>query len=310
MGSASRRTIGRLRGRIEPLRRKYSGSAAEQLAKRLVAVDVINRGILFAAVLLLGFIPFLIVIDALSGRSTVVALSRRLFLDHRAATDVSRLLAPAASVAHSLTAAGWIFFIIGGIAAASALQGLYEAVFELKPRGARDVHRQLVWLGLFICASLLVGWGEPGVRSAGGPVPLGLLGLVAAGLFWWLSMWVLVGGRVGWRALFPAAAATALFWVGMEIVFAFSFSGMVISNQKHYGPIGVIFALMTWLIAIGVVVILGAGVGVVWRERRLSAGTGVHDQAVTGATREPVRDAAGASHTTSGTVPGTDGGAT
>jgi membrane protein len=31
-----------------------------------------------------------------------------------------------------------------------------------------------------------------------------------------------------------------------------------------------VFALMSWLIAIGVVIILGAVVGVVWRERSLS----------------------------------------
>jgi uncharacterized BrkB/YihY/UPF0761 family membrane protein len=40
---------------------------------------------------------------------------------------------------------------------------------------------------------------------------------------------------------------------------------MVISNEKKYGPIGVIFALLSYLIAIGVVVILGAVVGLVWQ---------------------------------------------
>jgi membrane protein len=44
----------------------------------------------------------------------------------------------------------------------------------------------------------------------------------------------------------------------------------VISNDKKYGPIGVIFALLSYLIAIGVVVILGAVVGLVWQERGLS----------------------------------------
>ena len=45
---------------------------------------------------------------------------------------------------------------------------------------------------------------------------------------------------------------------------------MVISNEKKYGPIGVIFALLAYLIAIGVVVVLGAAVGLVWQERGLS----------------------------------------
>ena len=58
--------------------------------------------------------------------------------------------------------------------------------------------------------------------------------------------------------------------VGMEIVFSIIFSETVISDDKKYGPIGVVFALMSWLIAIGVVIILGAVVGLVWREQHLA----------------------------------------
>ena len=66
----------------------------------------------------------------------------------------------------------------------------------------------------------------------------------------------------------PASAvATALFWIGMEVVFSIIFSNTVISDNNKYGPIGVVFALMSWLIAIGVVVILGAVAGIVWRDR-------------------------------------------
>jgi membrane protein len=83
-------------------------------------------------------------------------------------------------------------------------------------------------------------------------------------------MWFLLAGRISWRALFPSAVATAVFWLGMEAVFSLTFSGMIISDNHDYGPIGVVFALMSWLIAIGVVIILGAVAGVVWRERNLS----------------------------------------
>ena len=56
----------------------------------------------------------------------------------------------------------------------------------------------------------------------------------------------------------------------MEAVFAVIFSGMVTSDHNEYGPIGTVFALMSYLIAIGVVVILGAVTGLVWQERGLS----------------------------------------
>jgi membrane protein len=83
-------------------------------------------------------------------------------------------------------------------------------------------------------------------------------------------MWFLLAGRISWRNLLPAAVATAVCWLGMEAVFSVIFSGTVISDDKKYGPIGVVFALMSWLIAIGVVIILGAVAGIVWQERNLS----------------------------------------
>ena len=61
-----------------------------------------------------------------------------------------------------------------------------------------------------------------------------------------------------------------VFWLGMEAFFAVSFSGMVTSDDQKYGPIGTVFALMSYLIAIGVVVILGAVTGLVSHERGLS----------------------------------------
>jgi hypothetical protein len=53
----------------------------------------------------------------------------------------------------------------------------------------------------------------------------------------------------------------------MQTVFSLVFSAMVISDEHTYGPIGTIFALLSYLIAIGVVVILGAVAGRAWHER-------------------------------------------
>jgi membrane protein len=256
--------------RVQRLRDRYSGSSAEHLVQRIGEMDVVNRGMQFAAVLLLCFFPFLIVLSALAGRSAVDGFSRRLGLNHQAATDVSHLFASSSSTTGAVTGFGYVFFILGGIAAAAALQQLYEHVFELGSRGVKDTHRQLVWLGVLIAAALLASWAGPTLRHDLGPVAFGAIGLAVLTAFWWLTMWVLLGSRVPWRDLLPSALATALFWAGMEIVFSFTFSSTVISDNKKYGAIGVVFALMSWLIAIGVVVILGAIVGAVWRERGLS----------------------------------------
>lgn len=256
--------------RVEGAKRHYEGSSAERLWQRLDAMDFINRGMLFAAILLLCFFPFVIVVNALAGRSTVTELSRRLGLNHQAAGILSKLFTSSASTSRSLSGAGYILFILGGIAAASAIQELYERSFGVESRGMRDILRRLVWLGVLIGVVLFIGWVGPHLHHAGGPVLLVLVLLVLLTAFWEFTMWFLLAGRVPWRDILPSAIATAVCWIGMEVVFTATFSNTVISNDKKYGTIGVVFALMSWLIAIGVVIILGAIIGVVWRERGLS----------------------------------------
>ena len=264
-------SVGRIRRAAEWAKRKYAGSVAEDLWHRLDAMDFINRGLLFAATLLLCFFPFLIVVSALGGRSVVNTLARYTGLNGQAAADVGRLFAPSAATASAVVGtASMVFFVLGGIAAATALQEIYEQAFDLPHRRTSFVPRRLAWLAVLIGTSLLTGWAGPGLRHLGGPMLLVAVGLVGSTGFWWASMWILLAGRISWRKLFPAACATGVLYVAMEVFFALFFSALVISNDKKYGPIGVIFALLSYLIAIGVVVILGAVVGLVWQERGLS----------------------------------------
>jgi membrane protein len=252
-------------------RQKYAGSSAEYLWNRLNALDFINLGMLFAATMLLCFIPFLIVGDALAGRSTVHTLARHAGLNEEAAADFGHLIAPSATTYNAVVGtASIVFFVLGGIAAATALQQLYERVFDLSSRGLRDVWRRLIWLGWLMGTGLLSGWAGPPIRHALGPVLLGIAAVAWFTAFWWVTLWILVGGRISWRRLFPCACATGVFYAGMLLVFSFFFSDMVTSEYKEYGPIGLVFALMTFLITIGVVIILGAVVGLVWQERGLS----------------------------------------
>ena len=91
-------------------------------------------------------------------------------------------------------------------------------------------------------------------------------------LVFWLGMHLLLAGRVPLRDLVPSALATSAFLLGLGAFSAYFLSDAVVANDKQYGPIGVVFILMTWLLALGVVLILGPVVGVVWRERRLARG--------------------------------------
>jgi membrane protein len=160
-------------------KKKYAGSVAEDLWRRLDAMEVINQGMLFAATLLLCLFPFLIVASALAGRPLVNVLARYTGLNSQAAADVDHLFASSAATGSAVVGtASMVFFVFGGIATATALQQIYERAFDLPHRGMKDILHRLAWLAVLIGASLLTGRAGPGLRHVGGPALLAVAGLV------------------------------------------------------------------------------------------------------------------------------------
>jgi len=263
-GSRVRAAVGR--GQQHAVER-WSGSHAEHVWKRLNAFDYVNRAMLFAATLLLGFVPFLIVLQALAGRSAATGAIRRFGLDRSAADALKQVFTSPSSTSSSVQGLGYLFFVLSGIAGASAVQELYERVFDVPERGLRGLPRRLLWLAFLIAVLAVSGAVSPWLLREAGPVAVAVLALVVVTGFWWLTMWLLLGGRRGWRDLLPAAIATGVSWLAMTIVFRLTMSHTITSNYREYGAIGVIFALMSFLIAVGVVIVMGAVIGEVWRER-------------------------------------------
>jgi membrane protein len=250
-----------------PVRRRIDYWQQSHLVRRLQAADVLNRGLLVAAVLLLCFVPFLLVLESVGGRTGASSFISRFGLTGQAAQGVRRALATPTTPSSAVDGLSWVLFIVFGLTAAAAVQELYERVFDVKGRGLRDTPRRAVWLAAALGATFVGAWTQPWFDRVGGPWLISIAALPAATAFWWFSMWLLLAGKLSWRDLFPSALATGICWLGMVIVFRLTLSSIIASDYRKYGPAGVVFAIMTVLIAIGVVVILGALLGVAWRER-------------------------------------------
>lgn len=239
-----------------------------RLARRIEAADAIKQGLLLAAVLLLCFLPLLLVIESVSGRDDASGFIRRFGLTGEAAHAVRQAFTAPTPPSTSVSGLSWVLFILFGITAAGAIQELYERVFDVKGRGFSDVPRQTVWLAAALSVSFAGAWTQPWIDRVGGTALLAIAALPVSTAFWWFSMRLLLAGKLGWRELFPSAVATGICWLGMVIVFRLTLSSTITSDYKKYGSAGVVFAIMPLLIAIGVVIILGALLGLAWRERR------------------------------------------
>jgi membrane protein len=86
---------------------------------------------------------------------------------------------------------------------------------------------------------------------------------VMAPFSWW-TMRFLLAGRVPWRRLLPSGIVTGVLFGALGIFSKFYFSATIISDSKTYGTIGAVFGIMTWFMAIGAVIVLGAVAGTAW----------------------------------------------
>jgi membrane protein len=253
-------------------RGQFEGSLAQSFLARLKDLDFADQAVLFGAGLLVSLLPFVILLSAFASQRIDDDISLRLGLDHKAAGIMDHLFTTAPATLTAATATSLVFLVFGTVAVASSLQQIYEKVFGQDHHGGwRDLWRLLTWivvLGAVVVAESLAARPVSAVTGGGWLAPLVTVGIMTP-FFWW-TMHFLLAGRVAWRTLLPAAIITGVFYGGLGVFSKFYFSGTIISDSKTYGTIGAIFGIMTWFIAIGAVIILGAVAGVAWEDRRRS----------------------------------------
>jgi membrane protein len=236
---------------------------------RLKVLDFASQAMLFGAGLLVSLLPFVILLSAFAGQRVDDDISLRLGLDRRAAGIMDHLFTSAPATLTAATATSLVFLIAGMLAVASSLQQIYEKVFRQDHRGLRDVYRLVTWivvLGVVVVAESLAERPMSSVAAGGWLAPLVTVAITTP-FFWW-TMHFLLAGWVPWRTLLPSAIITGIFYGGLGVFSRFYFSETIISDSKTYGTIGAIFGIVTWLIAIGAVIILGAVAGTVWEDRK------------------------------------------
>jgi membrane protein len=104
-----------------------------------------------------------------------------------------------------------------------------------------------------------------------GLVAVVVLGVPALLAWSWWTQHFLLGGRIAWRDLLPGAVAITVGLIGLTILAVLMLSTSIVVHHDEYGPIGVVFAMMSWLIALSVVMLGGALLGATlvqrWRAR-------------------------------------------
>ena len=236
-----------------------------RVVNRFQKVAGFDRSIALASSALTAVIPLAIVVGVivskLGGKTTAQRIIDRYELTGGGAEAVEAMFAPAAGSSTSLGILGFFFLMIAVLSFTRAVQRLFEQTWELKPLSVRNTVNGLIWIGgltAFISLSGLVR-GALGRSKLELTATLIILPLSAGFLIW--SGWVLSAKRIPRRELVPfgviAAITTAIYSVGANVYVP----GLFSTYATRYGVIGAVFALISTLFCVMVVVVASTAAG-------------------------------------------------
>ena len=251
-------------------RARYEGSLAKQLVTGLNDVNFGDRIIIFGASMLLSVLPLVVVLSAFANHHVDDDIAQHLGLSGAGDRVIEGLFRTPKVTFNLGILIGLLLSLAGTISVARSVQAIYERTFGQPPaKGMPNMSRCFIWVIVVTAVSIAdTAIGKTLRDGPAGPFVIGLVEFAGFTLFFWWSMHYLLHGREPWSRLRPAAITTAVFWIGLGVFAAFYFSSSTVSDSNTYGPIGVTFDLVTWFIAMGAVLTLGATVGAVWQERR------------------------------------------
>ncbi|GAB3308092.1 hypothetical protein GCM10027451_16780 [Geodermatophilus aquaeductus] len=226
-------------------------------------------------------------------------LIRRFRLTDDAADAVSTLFAHPAGSAVGLLSG--FLLVFSGVSLTRRMQRMYLQAWGLtRPPGIG--HAVHAVLGL---TALLLGIGLTySARALVASLPrAGILAVVlsagAGFLLWTCLPWLLLDRRVAWRRLVPTGALTAVGTTLYGIVSTVYMPRLLETYSDRYGLFGVTLALVGWLLAVAVIVVVATTVAAEFdrapdpwarrTRRRLRIGPAVDDPAGAGPT--PTRGA-------------------
>jgi membrane protein len=259
--------------RYEQRRRQFDTTAAGHVTRRAIEVDVIHQALVFAALGFMLIVPILISLSALvplgAGGGVAASFAARVGLTDEATRDLQALFPAQATVRASATWGGVLLSVVCAISWPLTLQKGYELAWGLPRAGFRELWRPVAWL-LTVVALIVLAALLGAVSSVPGRIAIVVLGVPALVAWAWWTQHFLLSGRVAWRPLLPGAVTIALGLVGLKVLAGLLLSTSIVTHFDQYGPVGVVFMLLSWLIALSVVFLGGALLGATLAERSRS----------------------------------------
>lgn len=236
-----------------------------RVVNRFQRVAGFDRSIALASSALTAVIPLAIVTSAiasqLGGKGTAERIIDRYQLTGGGAEAIQAIFAPASGTETSLGILGVFFLLLGILSFTRAVQRLFEQTWELKPLSVRNTVNGLIWIVGLTAYIAVNGLIRAALGRSNLELTAALLTVPLSVVFMLWSGRLLSAGRIAYRALLPYAAvvsvATAVYSVGANVYLPHLFS----TYATRYGAIGAVFALISALFCVMLIVVASAVAG-------------------------------------------------
>ncbi|WP_431680031.1 YhjD/YihY/BrkB family envelope integrity protein [Kitasatospora sp. KL5] len=233
---------------------------------QIVRVNLLDCATRLAAQAFLSALPALMVVavfaPAAVREGVVSSLRDQLGLKGAAQQQVAAFMTTGHDdeVSQSFGAAGVIITLLSATTLSRAVQRVCERCWEL-PRapGRITAWRWLLWLLVWLVVLVFQHALHDGF---GAGLWLGIpLTFLLDTVLWWWTQHLLLAGRIPWRPLLPGALLCGVAVVGVNAAAAVYLPRAVTQSVSRFGPYGVVFTLLSWLIVMFTAVTFAIALG-------------------------------------------------
>jgi uncharacterized BrkB/YihY/UPF0761 family membrane protein len=236
-----------------------------RVVSRFQKVAGFDRSIALASGALTATIPLAIVTSALAsrlgGKSTAERIIDRYDLTGGGAEAVTDIFAAPTGTSTSVGVIGVLFLVVAVLSFSRAVQRLFEQTWELAPLSVRNTFNGLIWIGGLGAYVALSGIAHGALEHTRLELTATLLVAPLTAVFLVWSGWLLSAKRIARRELLPFAilgsVLVATYSVGATVYVPHLFS----TYATRYGVIGAVFAMISTLFCVMVVIVASAAAG-------------------------------------------------
>ncbi|WP_406202364.1 YihY/virulence factor BrkB family protein [Kitasatospora sp. NBC_01560] len=231
---------------------------------QLLRVNLLDCATRLAAQAFLSALPALFVLAVFAPAAirdgVVTTLRQELGLQGSAQQSVQQLLDTGKESETGFGVIGAVVTLLSATALSRAMQRVCERCWELPKSGTRlAAWRWLVWLLIWVVA---LTFQAPVRDGFGQGAWLGIpLTYLTSGAMWWWTQHLLLAGRVRWLPLLPGALLCAAGVVGLGVAARVYLPHAMSRSVTQFGPYGVVFTGLSWLIVLFAALTLAIALG-------------------------------------------------